>query len=197
CAALARPQHHCHHPLSAPAQLHRPRPGARAVGRPHQPLGRPPAGAGAGGARLRRKCRRSRRVTAMTAEVRTVHTAAEQAIVEHFEQTLASLPGGPRVRAVREKAFGRFRTNGLPHRRIEEWKYTDLRALVRKALPPTQRPADDVASRALTDSVDPLRGLDRYRLVMADGFLIEALSDVERLAAVGVEVASLATLLAN
>ena len=76
----------------------------------------------------------------MTAEVRTVRTAAEQAIVEHFARALPSLPGGARVRSVRERAFARFVKTGLPHRRIEEWKYTDLRALMRAALAPAERP---------------------------------------------------------
>jgi Fe-S cluster assembly protein SufD len=131
----------------------------------------------------------------MTAEVRTVRTAAEQAIVEHYEQALPSLPGGMKTRARREAAFAAFRKHGLPHRRIEEWKYTDLRALVRKALPPAERPSDEAAARAVMDTVDPLRGLDRYRLVIVDGFFIEAISDVDPLTAVGIEVASLATLL--
>src|SRR6476661_654206 len=132
---------------------------------------------------------------AMTAEVRTVRTAAEQAIVEHYEAALPNLPGGVKTRARREAAFALFRKSGLPHRRIEEWKYTDLRALVRKALPPAERPAEDVAARAVMDTVDPLRGVDRYRLVMVDGFLIDAISDIDKLTAAGVEVASLATLL--
>jgi Fe-S cluster assembly protein SufD len=133
----------------------------------------------------------------MTAEVRTVRTAAEQAIVEHFEKVLPSLPGGPRVRAVREAAFAGFRKSGLPHRRIEEWKYTDLRALVRKALPPAERPTRLAADQALVDTTDPLRGLDRYRLVLVDGFFFPGLSDLDALEEAGVEVASLAALLAD
>jgi Fe-S cluster assembly protein SufD len=131
----------------------------------------------------------------MTAEVRTVRTAAEQAIIDHFERVLPSLPGGKRVRGVRQAAFARFAKTGLPHRRIEEWKYTDLRALVRKALPPAERPTDAAAKQALAAN-DPLGTLERYRLVIVDGFLFEALSDLKALAKAGVEVASLATLLA-
>src|SRR5262249_17802950 len=36
---------------------------------------------------------------------------------------------------LRDAAFQRFDAAGLPHRRIEEWKYTDLRALIREAKP--------------------------------------------------------------
>jgi Fe-S cluster assembly protein SufD len=131
----------------------------------------------------------------MTAEVRTVRTAAEQAIIDHFQRVLPALPGGARVRGVREAAFARFAKGGLPHRRIEDWKYTDLRALVRKVLPPAERPAEGDARRAVAETGDPLGGVDRFRLVLVDGFLFETLSDLAELAAVGVEVASLSTLL--
>ncbi len=131
----------------------------------------------------------------MTAEVRIVRTSAEQAIVEHFDKVLPSLPGGARVRAVRQAAFAQFAKAGLPHRRVEEWKYTDLRALMRKALAPAPRPSEAAARQAAT-TADPLRGVDRYRMVLVDGYLIEALSDIEALAAAGVEVATLSSLLA-
>ena len=39
------------------------------------------------------------------------------------------------VAALRDDAFKRFDARGLPHRRVEEWKYTDLRALMRDAKP--------------------------------------------------------------
>ena len=39
------------------------------------------------------------------------------------------------VAALREAAFKVFEQQGLPHRRIEEWKYTDLRAVMRDAKP--------------------------------------------------------------
>jgi S-sulfo-L-cysteine synthase (O-acetyl-L-serine-dependent) len=39
------------------------------------------------------------------------------------------LPGAGPVADARAKAFDAYERTGLPHRRIEEWKYTDLRAL--------------------------------------------------------------------
>lgn len=41
----------------------------------------------------------------------------------------------------RQQAFERFQDSGLPHRRNEEWKYTDLRRLVHDA-PPLARPGN-------------------------------------------------------
>ncbi len=36
---------------------------------------------------------------------------------------------------MRTEAMRRFGALGLPHRRIEAWKYTDLRNLMKEALP--------------------------------------------------------------
>ena len=48
---------------------------------------------------------------------------------------------------LRESAFKRFEIAGLPHRRVEEWKYTDLRALMRDAKPLASVP--DAAAKAM------------------------------------------------
>ena len=133
----------------------------------------------------------------MTAEVRTVRTEAEKAIADNYLRLRETLPGGPLVRARREAAFAVFSRTGLPHRRIEEWKYTDLRALMRKAAPPAVRPSAEAAERAVTATPDPLAGLDRYRLVIVDGFFFEALSDRSALLKAGVEVEPIANLLAR
>ena len=131
----------------------------------------------------------------MTAEPRIIRTEAEQALVVHFEDAIGSLPGGERVRAIRAAAFDKFRRAGLPHRRVEEYKYTDLRALMKKAAPPARRPLDTIAAHTLRDAPDPLEGLDRYRLVLVDGYFFDALSDRAALFAAGVEVASTALVL--
>ena len=69
----------------------------------------------------------------MNAEVRTIKTTAEQALARAFAAARGTLPGKGAVAALREEAFQRFDAHGLPHRRVEEWKYTDLRALMRDA----------------------------------------------------------------
>jgi Fe-S cluster assembly protein SufD len=125
----------------------------------------------------------------MTAEPRTIRTEAEQAIARQFEEVLTSLPGGFAVAAIRGAAFDKFRRAGLPHRRVEEWKYTDLRALMKKAAEPARRPTETVAHRALTETPDPLDGVERFRLVLVDGHYFDALSDRKALEAVGITVA--------
>jgi Fe-S cluster assembly protein SufD len=71
----------------------------------------------------------------MNVEVRSTKTDAETALAQAFAASRASLPGRGAVAALREEAFKRFDASGLPHRRVEEWKYTDLRALMREAKP--------------------------------------------------------------
>ena len=71
----------------------------------------------------------------MNAEVRPIKTAAETALAQSFAAVKRALPGAGAIDALREDAFRRFETEGLPHRRVEEWKYTDLRALMRDAKP--------------------------------------------------------------
>jgi Fe-S cluster assembly protein SufD len=71
----------------------------------------------------------------MNAEVRQMRTPAETALGASFAAVKSALPGAGGVAALREEAFQRFDRQGLPHRRVEEWKYTDLRALMRDAKP--------------------------------------------------------------
>ncbi|HEY1472736.1 MAG TPA: Fe-S cluster assembly protein SufD [Pseudolabrys sp.] len=71
----------------------------------------------------------------MNVELRNTKTAAEQALSAAFAAARDTLPGKGEVAKLREAAFERFDAAGLPHRRVEEWKYTDLRALMREAKP--------------------------------------------------------------
>jgi len=50
------------------------------------------------------------------------------------------LPGAGKVAETRQQAFEAYERAGLPHRRVEEWKYTDLRALMREVLPLAPKP---------------------------------------------------------
>src|SRR5882724_10292186 len=68
--------------------------------------------------------------------VAVTRTKAEQGFAQNFEGVAGRLPGGRAVADVRKAAIGAFAVLGLPHRRIEEWKYTDLRGAMKEALPP-------------------------------------------------------------
>ena len=113
----------------------------------------------------------------MNAEVRAMKTAAEQALSSAYAAARASLPGKGALAALREDAFNRFDAIGLPHRRVEEWKYTDLRALMRD-LYPLAAPPDAAAKARAKDAGKVLAGLDCRRLVFADGAFAPELSDL-------------------
>lgn len=108
--------------------------------------------------------------------VTVMKTKAELARAEQFAAVIGSLPGSPETQAVRSKAFARFAELGLPHRRIEAWKYTDLRAALKEAVAPA--PASD---RAITGAdVEAALGafadLDATRIVFLDGHYRKDLS---------------------
>jgi len=81
------------------------------------------------------------------ADVALMKTPAETALADLFERSKSLLPGDARSR---EDAFHRFAQKGLPHRRVEEWKYTDLRALMREAAPPAGKPSEAEIAQALS-----------------------------------------------
>jgi Fe-S cluster assembly protein SufD len=113
----------------------------------------------------------------MNAEVRPIRTAAETALAVNFAAAKASLPGVNAVAALREEAFRRFEAGGLPSRRIEEWKYTDLRALMREAKPLAPLP-DAAARRWAAESAALLASIDALRIVFVDGSFVPELSDL-------------------
>src|SRR5262245_52585246 len=108
-------------------------------------------------------------------------TSAELALAQEFAAARATLPGDARIKALRDAEFARFDAKGLPHRRIEEWKYTDLRALMRDAKPLAVAPSTASQDRALaraTNAGKLLADMDARRLVFVDGMFVAGLSDL-------------------
>ncbi len=131
----------------------------------------------------------------MNAGVTTIKTAAEAALAQAFAQARETLPGGDAVAAQRDAAFDVFAREGLPHRRVEQWKYTDLRALMRDAKPLASPP--DAAVKARAKTAGALRGdLEARSLVFVDGAFVAELSDLADLDQ-GLTVRSLADALAD
>ena len=60
--------------------------------------------------------------------VQMLKTKAEQALAPSSRKCVDMLPGAPPCSGHGEAAIARFRAIGLPHRRMEEWKFTDLAA---------------------------------------------------------------------
>lgn len=123
-----------------------------------------------------------------------IKTAAETGLAEAFAAAKARLPGGSDVAARREAAFGRFEAAGLPSRRVEEYKYTDLRTLMRDAKPLATSP--DAARRARAKTAEALAGIDARKLVFVDGAFVPELSDLAGLDK-GLTIGSLAAALAE
>ena len=130
----------------------------------------------------------------MNAEIRQMKSAAELALAQSYAAAKPKLPGDGKVVALRDAAFRRFDTHGLPNRRVEEWKYTDLRALMRDAKP-LAAPPDEAAKARATAAGQLLADLDARRIVFVDGVFTPELSDLANLSP-GLEVRSLAQALA-
>jgi Fe-S cluster assembly protein SufD len=120
-----------------------------------------------------------------------IRTKAEEALATHF----AAIPADDPMRDIRAAAFDVFREKGLPHRRIEEWKYTDLRALMRDAPAPAASAKPDAANAAL-DRADLFAAIGRARIVFVNGHFMPALSDLRGVEA-DVDLASLGRFLAQ
>jgi Fe-S cluster assembly protein SufD len=131
----------------------------------------------------------------VNAEVAIIKTAAETALAQAFSQARGRLPGDDAIAAQRAAAFDVFAKAGLPHRRIEDWKYTDLRALMRDAKPLAAPP--DAAAKARAKTAGALLGdVETRRLVFVDGAFVAELSDVAGLEP-GLTIGSLADALSN
>lgn len=90
------------------------------------------------------------------------------------------LPGAGKVTDLRRRALEAYEGLGLPHRRIEDWKYTDLRMLMREVLPLVAAPdaaAQERAAAALKLHAIP----DVRRVVLVDGVFAPKLSETSDL----------------
>lgn len=105
-------------------------------------------------------------------------TPAEIAIAEEFDRIGGKLPGGRAVSAARRAAMATFRDRGLPHRRIEEWKYTDLRNVLKESLPLAIADRAAVSADDLRQAMGPLAAIDAHRFVLVNGQHRPELSDI-------------------
>jgi Fe-S cluster assembly protein SufD len=126
------------------------------------------------------------------AELTLMKNAAEQQLAAEWQAAKAKLPGAASLRAA---AFERFARVGLPHRRVEEWKYTDLRALMRDAKP-LASPPDAAAKARAKDAGSAVGDGEFRRLLFVDGAFVPELSDLAALDA-GLTISSMADALAK
>jgi Fe-S cluster assembly protein SufD len=99
-----------------------------------------------------------------------------RALSDIFAVARDRLPGKGKVAEARRQAFESYERAGLPHRRIEDWKYTDLRVLMREVLPPAAEPDAAALKRASTAlKLHAIAGV--RRLVLVDGTFAPKLSE--------------------
>ena len=93
-------------------------------------------------------------------------TKAESAYLE----AVPSGDAGPGwLRRLRLAGYESFATLGLPHRRLEDWKWFDLRQIVDRAYPPVPRRAASESEVAALMARSPFARLARARLVFVNG----------------------------
>ncbi len=107
-------------------------------------------------------------------------TDTGRALSDAFSIAGDRLPGAGKIAEARRQAFEAYELAGLPHRRIEDWKYTDLRALMREVLP--LAPAPDAAALKRAGAALKLHAIEGVRrLVLVDGVFAPKLSETGNL----------------
>jgi Fe-S cluster assembly protein SufD len=103
-------------------------------------------------------------------------TETGRALSDVFVIARDRLPGTSKVADTRRRAFEAYERVGLPHRRIEDWKYTDLRVLMREVLPLAAAP--DAAALTRAGAALKLHAIEGVRrLVLVDGVFAPMLSE--------------------
>jgi Fe-S cluster assembly protein SufD len=104
-------------------------------------------------------------------------TETGRALGDLFAMARDRLPGTGKILNARQQAFAAYERAGLPHRRIEDWKYTDLRVLMREVLPLAAAP-DAAALKRAEKALKPHAIAGVRRLVLVDGAFASSLSDL-------------------
>jgi Fe-S cluster assembly protein SufD len=107
-------------------------------------------------------------------------TKAELAFAEQFAANATKLPGGAALLNARKAAFNGFVELGLPHRRIEAWKYTDLRGMLKDTVAPFIQDDANVSRKEVDAALGPLVGLGADRIVFVNGSYRAELSAIAK-----------------
>jgi len=126
--------------------------------------------------------------------VAVAKTTTGATLDDTFAAARGRLPGSGPVTETRQRAYDTFSVSGLPNRRVEEWKYTDLRKLLGDVAPLAAAP-DQAALDEARKAVAALKDGDTQKLVLVDGVFAADLSDLN--AETGVTIHVLSAVLAN
>ncbi|WP_319499217.1 Fe-S cluster assembly protein SufD [uncultured Cohaesibacter sp.] len=106
-----------------------------------------------------------------------IKTAADKALASLIESAKGALPGNESFASLRSAAASAFEENGLPTRRIEEWKYSDLKKAMPADLALAQPVDNNMAAQQLTGA-DIIKAVETCRLVLVNGIFSAELSDL-------------------
>ncbi|CAH1662873.1 Iron-sulfur cluster assembly protein SufD [Hyphomicrobiales bacterium] len=120
-----------------------------------------------------------------------IRTPAEAGLIDLYKVVRNTLPGTQNTLKHRDEAFALIEAAGLPHRRVEEWKYTDLRSLMQEAPPLAGRPKLAETDPAIAGS-KAFAAVSGARVTFVNGHLVTTEAIPE-----GVEVTSLAEALSS
>nr|WP_321456867.1 Fe-S cluster assembly protein SufD [uncultured Cohaesibacter sp.] len=105
---------------------------------------------------------------------------ADQALESLMKSALDGLPGNADFSSLRSAAVSAFETDGLPTRRVEDWKYSDLKRVMPADLALAAPVTAETAKEHLSGS-NILSDVDAYRLVLVNGSFSAELSDLDGL----------------
>ena len=101
------------------------------------------------------------------AEQRQDRSAPEAEFAALFAAVRATLPGPAWIQSLRSEALTAFMRQGLPHKRLERWKYTDFRSHFGGGLALAQGGETE-------PSADLFAGLNAHRVVLANGIVTQS-----------------------
>jgi len=128
----------------------------------------------------------------MNVRINPTLTVAEKALIDQFDQAAENLPGAGQawMDEVRTRAIHSFKANGLPHRRLERWKYTDLRNMLGQMPPLAQNTRAPVLQQQEgVNAHTAFSSVERHLGVFVDGFFRPELSNLDNID--GLEVVEL------
>ncbi len=105
----------------------------------------------------------------MTAQI--TKTKAEQGLLDQFENNIDALPGSAEIKSQRKQAMSLFEKEGLPDRRVEAWKYTDLRSAITETFPIIDETSSDIeiTEQDLQKVLGTFKDLECHRLIFING----------------------------
>ena len=109
-----------------------------------------------------------------------IKSPADEALEIVLKNAQGGLAGAGGFASLRADAISQFEAKGLPNKRVEDWKYSDLKRMMPADIA-LSTPADTASLDALLAGSKILQGVERARLVLANGAFVAALSELDKI----------------